>query len=380
MIKDPRLIIVVLVSIEIALLYLSHLKCLHKFFDIIPIIFWLFAAGMILANAGILDRTNPIYQQSIDVLLPAALFLILITVDVRSILHLGPAALIMFFAGMVGVMVGMVTAFAIMQPLIGAKFAEGFGALTGSWTGGSANMIAVKEALNVPNDVFTLLVIIDSTIPYVWMAFLIFLCPRQQRIDAFHKAKQFAVKGIERISTAAKPLTFVPLMMLALIVSVALAKVSAMLPVVKGIVSPFTWTIILVTVVALCIGVTRLGHWAHQGLGAWGQWMLFFVLLCIGTKGDLSRAASVPWLLLAGLIVLSIHALFTYVVGRLIKAPLFLMVCASQANLGGVASASMVAEIYHPGLAGVGLLMAILGNIVGTYAGILTGQICRLFT
>ncbi len=333
---------------------------------------------MVLSNTGIIEHNNPVYQQTIDLCLPAALFLMLVTVDVRAILHLGPKALIVFLAGMLGVMVGMIVGFWVVKPMIGPEFATGFGVLTGSWTGGSANMIAAKEALNVPDKVFTLMLILDSTVPYLWMGFLIFLCSKQHHIDRHHGAEQFKQMDVERLQTSIQWPIAIVMLIFALGLSLLLSVVDNYLPVVKGIVSSFTWTIILVTTIALCLGVTSFGRWAHKGVGPWGQWMLFFVLVCIGTKGDLSQFRTAPWLFLGGFIALFIHAGITYSVGRLIKAPLFLMAVASQANLGGVASASMLAEIYRPGLASVGLLMAILGNIIGTYVAILTGHICRL--
>ncbi len=380
MINHSLSILLTLVIVGSLLIFLSHTKKGQRFFDIIPLVFCLFASGMILANSGIVDRTNPIYQQTIDIMLPVALFLMLVTVDMRSILHLGSTALIVFLAGTVGVMVGMVVAFSVVKGVVGPQFASGFGALTGSWTGGSANMIAVKEALEVPQQVFTLMVVIDSTIPYVWMAFLIFLCPHQHKIDTHHRAKQFHANNVQEITGRLHWPILLPMVILGILVSLGIGQVSQMLPVVKGVIGTFTWTIILVTTVALVLGTTPLGNWAKKGIGPVGLWILFLVLLCIGTKGDLSQIKTAPWLLLAGLIAVCCHAIILYGVGRLVKAPLFLMVTASQANLGGVASASMLAEIYRPGLASVGLLMAILGNIIGTYAGIVVGQICRWLT
>ncbi len=379
MINNPIYILIIILIVQIFWLKISRVKYFEKFFDIIPVICWLFVSGMVLANTGVIERGSAVYQQAIDLLLPAALFLMLVTVDVRTILHLGPTALTVFFGGMFGVMVGMVVGFAAVKGIIGSKFADGFGALTGSWTGGSANMIAVKEALSVPDDVFTLMLLLDSTIPYVWMGFLIYLQPKQHQINHWLGAHKFkAHEDVKKLSTEVRWPVLLPMLAVALGLSLALNYVTDFLPVIKGVLTPFVWTIIIVTVLSLSLGVTQIGRWAQSGIGPWGQWVLFFVLICIGTKGDLSRLSSAPWLFLAGLIAVTCHAVILLGVARLVKAPLFLIATASQANLGGVASASMLAEIYRPGMAGVGLLLAILGNIVGTYGGILVGQICRL--
>lgn len=378
MIKDPLIILTIIFVIEVFLLLLPRLSWAKRLLDIVPIIVFFFLSGMLLTNLGLLSQKEAIYQQSIDFLLPMALFFMLIGVDIRRIWHLGPMALIMFFGGMIGVMLGMIAGFLVVKGILGSSFALGFGALTGSWTGGSANMIAVKEALQVPDAVFTLMLILDSTIPYVWMGVLIYLSNHQKAIDAFHQAHSYHRHENEEINTICHWPTVVMVTVVGIVFSLGLNNVVNYLPKVEGLMTAFTWKIVIVTILSLSIGVTDLGKRIGKALGSWGQWVLFFVLICIGTKGDLSQWATAPWLFLAGFIALVVHGLCIYLIGRWVKAPLFLMAVASQANLGGVASASMLAELYKPGLASVGLLMAILGNITGTYAGIVVGHICRL--
>ena len=108
--------------------------------------------------------------------------------DIKAISRLGPSALIMFFAGSFGIMLGIVISFVVFKPLVGPAFWSGFGALAASWTGGSANMIAVKEALNTPDAVFMPMVIVDTVVPYTWMGILVAFAVHQKGFDAFNRS------------------------------------------------------------------------------------------------------------------------------------------------------------------------------------------------
>ena len=159
----------------------------------------------------------------------------------------------------------------------------------------------------------------------------------------------------------------------------ALARfLSGYLPAIKDIVSPFTWTIILVSLGGLALSYTPARRLEQCGSNKIGYFCLYFVLTTIGAKANLSQLGQAFVLMGAGVLVILIHAIFLFLACRIWKAPLCLAAAASQANLGGVASAPVVAEVYRKGLAPLGLLLAIFGNIIGTYIGIAVGQICRI--
>ena len=151
---------------------------------------------------------------------------------------------------------------------------------------------------------------------------------------------------------------------------------SQFMPVIKNVISGYAWTIILASILGLFLSTTKARNIERFGSNRIGYFLLYFVLTTIGAKASLMNIGSTFVLIMAGFVLVFIHALFIFLASRVMKAPMFLAAVASQANIGGVASAPVVAEIYQPGLASIGLLLAILGNIVGTYAGILTGQLC----
>ena len=385
MIKNPWAIITVLLSIEIAVLYVSSRPRFKQYFEFIPSIFWIYFLPMLSSTFGLLDPLSPIYSQISNWLLPMSLFILLITVDVRAILRLGKPALLMFFAGGVGIAVGISITFWIFKNWIGGQFWSGFGALAGSWTGGSANMIAVKEALGVPDAVFLPMVIVDTIVPYVWMGLLVILASHQHAYDRWNRSdrrmlddlsKKASVDAVESKGIHLWPT--IGIIVLAISGGFAAKFLGQFLPVIKDIISPYAWTIILVSVLGVVLSLTPIKKIESYGSNKIGYLILYFVLTSIGAKASIGNIGNAFVLIAAGFLIVIIHAVIVLVTARFLRAPLFLSAVASQANVGGVASAPMVAEIYQKGFASVGLLLAILGNILGTYIGIAVGQICRL--
>lgn len=349
--------------------------------------FWIYFLPMLLSTCGIIDAKSPLYQGITRYLLPPALFLLLLNMDIKAISRLGPTALVMFFSGSFGIVLGMVISFIIFKPLVGAQFWGGFGALSASWTGGSANMVAVKEALNVPDAVFLPMVIVDTILPYTWMGILVALAARQKSFDTFNRSDRTILDDLARRTRtfsqtkkqSVHPGKAVLMIGLALAVGCASQIASVHLPTGNDVLSPYAWTIILVTTIAVILSTTPISRIPHTGANKFGKWILYFVLTSIGARASLHNASQVGILIGAGAVVIVIHALILLGTARLIKAPLFLVATASLANIAGLVSAPVIAEVYQPGLASVGLLLAILGHTLGAYIGIFTGQLCRLF-
>jgi len=350
--------------------------------------FWIYFLPMVLSTCGVIDAKSPLYAGITKFLLPPALFLLLLNMDIKAISRLGPAALMMFFAGTVGIMLGMVISFILFKPLVGPQFWAGFGALSASWTGGSANMIAVKEALNTPDAVFLPMVIVDTIIPYVWMGILVALAVHQKSFDNFNHSDRRILDDLaqrtEKMPQGKKqsihPGKAILIIGLALLIGRAAQALSVHLPTGKDVLTPYAWTIILVSSFSILLSVTPLSRIPDIGANKFGKWILYFVLTSIGARASLHNAGQVGILLAAGVVVIFVHVLILLLCARLIRAPLFLVATASLSNIAGLVSAPVVAEVYQPGFASVGLLLAILGHSLGAYNGILTGQICRLFT
>ena len=386
MISHPVLIVAVLLSIEALVLSLSRHERTARYFDLLPAVFWIYFLPMLAATFGIIATKSPVYGLITTWLLPASLVLLLLPVDLKAILRLGPTALAMFFIGAAGIIAGAVLSFALFHPVIGAQFWSGFGALSGSWTGGSANMIAVKEALSVPDAVFAPMVIVDTVVPYLWMGFMIAIVGLQPAFDRWNRSERAILdhlgeQVVKHLATSGSRRTFSGI---AICLGVACAGggaahlIARRMPQIQDVITGYTWTIMIVTLFGILLSFSPLRNLERAGASRTGYDLLYFVLTAIGAKASVASIGSALVLIGAGLLIVAVHAVFLLIGARILKAPMFLVAAASQANVGGVASAPVVAEVYHPGLASVGLLLAILGNIVGTWLGILAAQLCRM--
>jgi len=385
MIQNTFLLTLALLCIESAVIYISGRPRLKKYFAFIPPVFWIYLLPMLAANAGIIPARHQLYFFISANLLPASLILLLLSCDIKNILRLGKPALIMMLSGSLGIMIGMPLVFFFMQHWVGGRMWSGFGALSGSWIGGSANMIAVKEAINTPDAVFMPMVVVDTIVPYAWMGILIAGAAFQKRYDAWNRSD---IRVLEELNkrTANIPeqkkhklLIHTTLLLLLLAFSGILISrfTAARMPVFKDVVSNYTWVIIIASFLGISLSFTPARKLEGHGASRVGYFLLYFVLTSIGARAAVSDINTAFLLIAAGFLVVLFHAAVLVATGRIIRAPMFLLATASQANIGGAASAPVVAEIYQTGLASAGLLLAILGNILGTYCGIITGQVCR---
>ncbi len=386
MITHPLLIVLVLLGIEILVLWLSRHDRTSRFFDLLPAVFWIYFLPMLASTLGLIAPASPVYGLITTWLLPASLVLLLLPVDMGAILRLGPTALAMFFIGAAGIIAGAALSFSLFKPLVGPEFWSGFGALAASWTGGSANMIAVKEALAVPDQVFAPMVIVDTVVPYLWMGIMIAMVGVQPAFDRWNRSERAVLdhlgeRAAQHLASSGgrrTPAGIILSLGVACVVGGAAQLIARQLPQIRDVVTTYTWTIMIVSCAGILLSFSPARRLEQSGAARTGYDLLYFVLTAIGAKASVAGIGTALTLIVAGLTIVAVHIVFMLIGARLLRAPLFLVAAASQANIGGVASAPVVAEVYHPGLASVGLLLAILGNIVGTWLGILAAQVCRL--
>jgi len=380
MIQNPIVILCALILIEFGVLFFSENMRTRKFFKFPPPLFWIYFFPMIISGLGILPEQHAIYPKITSTVLPAGLILLLISTDIKAILKLGRPALLMMFTGSAGIMLGAPLVVMLFKPWLPADAWSGFGALSASWIGGSANMIAVKEAIHTPDAVFFPMIVVDTVVAYSWMGLLILLEGFQKTYDGWNRSDLRVVEELARKTAAVKEgsekfrFQFLPLI---LAVAFGGSWISNELAEVIGGGS-FAWTIMLVSTLGILLSFTSLRKLGGHGASRVGYLFLFLVLTSIGARANLSGIFSAPLLIVAGVVLLLIHALFLFTVSRIARIPLCLVATASQANIGGPASAPIVAAAYEPALAPVGLLLGILGNVMGTYLGLITSQLCKL--
>ena len=372
-----------------------------KFFAWVPALLLCYFVPAIYNTAGLIDGHdtklyNPIAR---DVLLPAALVLLTLSIDLKGIIRLGPKLLLMFVTGTVGIVLGAAVSFQIMkfihpQTVAGDTWA-GMAALAGSWIGGGANMAAMRETFNVDATTFGQFAVVDVACASLWMAVLLWLAGRSQGIDARSGADTSAIDDMQRriAEYEAKSARNPSLTDLMVIVGVGLGVVglahALAVPLAAwfganvswaaqaSLNSAFVWVVMLSTLIGLLLSFTRARNLEAAGASKIGTLFLYFLIACIGMQMNLLALLERPWLFALGAIWMGVHVGLLYLVGRLLRAPLFFFAIGSQGNIGAAASAPVVAAAFHPTLAPVGVLLGTVGYATGTVIAYMTGLMLK---
>ncbi len=356
---------------------------LDRVFKVLPPIVWAYLVPVFFTTFGLTPAESPFYDWCTATLLPFALVLLILSTDARAIARLGPPAAGMLLAGSLGIVVGGPIALAIFQPLLDPEIWRGMGALSGSWIGGLSNMVAVKEGIGTPDALLSPLIIVDSVVGYGWMSVLIAFSGHQDRVDRWNRADRTLLDELnERMAKVQaenqKPITipgFAWMLGLGLVVSWACMRTGELIPELGSVLSHFTYGVLLIVVVGLALSFTRVRQLEHQGASSVAYGGLYLMVTTMGAGGDLRAIVDAPLLLLVGIVWMSIHIAFLIAAMRLLRAPVFLLATGSMGNVGGVVSAPVVAGVFQPALATVGVLMGVLGNLVGTPLGLLCAQL-----
>jgi len=387
-IQSPAVLAAVLLGVVIGLLYLEKVPALRELFHYLPSAFWCYFIPMLLSTFGLLPDHSPVYDFLTTYILASCLLLLLLDINLPGILKLGPTALTAMVVGALGIAIGAVGAYAIFARWLPEETWKGVGALSASWIGGSANMLAVKEGLHAPDAVFAPMVIVDTVITYSWMGLLVALSPWQPKWDAWVKADRrtlddvvqrlYEMGATNKGSDGEKPSPFhaVWLIGLGILAGVACLRLGALLPKTSSL-STAGWAFLLITVLGILLSLTPAAKLERYGASRWGYLCLYLLLAAMGSKARLQYIFQAPLLIVMAYVWVSIHAVILAAYGYVGRVPMFFLVTSSQANIGGTASTPIVAGVYQPRLASLGLLLAIAGNIIGTYAGILIAQACH---
>ncbi|HEY6554525.1 MAG TPA: DUF819 family protein [Vicinamibacteria bacterium] len=379
MIQDPLAILAFLAAIVAIVFQVAALPAARGVFDRLPALVWAYAVPMFSTTLGLLPAESPLYSSLARYLLPASLVLLLLSSEIKAIARLGRSAVMALAAGAFGIALGSIVAFFLLRPLLPADAWKSAGALTATWIGGSANLLAVAATLDLdPGTV----IIVDTVVGYSWMGLLIFLATKQEAFDRWTGADRGTVAAASARLSSFKALGARPVKVadatlmvgLALGVTALALRLGEMLPQVGEVLKPFSWAIIIVTTVSLLLSLTPLSRLEAAGASTLGYAAFYLLIASVGAQGDLRRLAAQPIMALFGVVVLAVHALVLLAAIRLLRAPLFFFGAASQACTGGVSSAPIVADIFQPGTAPVGLLLAVVGGVLGTYAGLLVAQ------
>ena len=359
---------------------------LKKFFKYVPSVVLCYLIAMLLCTLKVWDmgQTKPAYDALKNNLTYAMVFAMLLRCDIRKVLRLGPRMLLGFFSATLSIMIGFIVAFVIMKRFIGSNAWMGLGALCGSWIGGSGNMVAVQAALNIAEGDMGYALVIDSIDYSLWVMFLLWVIQLAPRFNRWTHADtsrldEISVRLEDEARMNTQPPTLQSLLLLigcAFLVSAIATNVGAKLYGWTGFSDKATWTVLFVTAVALLCAMTPLGRVA--GSGEVSNLLLYTVIGLLASRASLAELGDAPAWILTGFIVLAVHAALMLLFCKLLKLDLFTAGVASLANIGGTASAPVLAGSYAGSLVPVGILMALMGYVVGTPLATLCANIMKL--
>lgn len=388
-----------------------------KFYNIVPALFMAYMLPALFTTLGliapdwqtvsesgkIIEHSSGIYFMSSRYLLPAALVLMTLSIDIKAVFNLGWKALAMFFTGTIGIIIGGPIAILLISMVspetVGGAGPDavwrGLSTLAGSWIGGGANQTAMLEIYGYNPKLYGGMVFVDIVVANIWMAIILIGVGKTKRIDKWLKADTSAIDKLkERVSSYSKKVERNPnLSDLMIIAAIAFGTVSIshfgadllsgfFKNFVNGLSnqttknmftflgSQFFWMISLATIIAILLSFTKIKNYEGAGASKIGSVFIYILVATIGMKMDLTLIFENLGLVVIGVVWMTIHAFLLILVAKLIKAPYFFLAVGSQANVGGAASAPIVAAAFHPSLATVGVLLAVFGYAVGTLAAI----------
>ncbi len=368
-------------------------------------------------------RHSQLYFVASRYLLPASLVLLCVSIDFKAIMNLGWKAIVMFLTATLGIVIGgpiaLFAAINFFPSVLGEnsmEIANGLSTVAGSWIGGGANQNAMKIIYKVPNEVFAIMLVVDIVVANIWMGFLLYGASITERIDNWLKADTSAIEDLKRrvaeysASIAQIPTTTTLFIMLAVAFgAVGVSHVGAdliapffgkmneaskyMIENADGtselsagslvengfssVMSGFFWLIVISTTIGLFLSFTEARKLEGVGASRWGSIFIYILVATIGMHMNLGKVWANLGLFGIGIIWMLVHVTLLILVAKLIRAPFFFVAVGSQANVGGAASAPVVASAFSPSLAPVGALLAVLGYAIGTYGAIMCAEIMR---
>ena len=409
-----------LLMIAIAFIFYTESKTSgfwFKFYKVVPGLFMAYMLPAVFTTLGwiapdweritasgtLVAESSQLYYVASRYLLPAALVLMTLSIDLKAVFNLGWKALIMFFTGTLGIVIGGPIAILLIATVspetvggIGPDAVwRGLSTLAGSWIGGGANQTAMLEIYGYNPKLYGGMVFVDIVVANIWMALLLIGIGKRKRINQWLKADTTAIEDLkQKVSAFTESvkknpsLTDLMIMLGIAFGAVGFAHFSAgyLAPSFNSFVetfssetlkniftflgSSFFWMISIATLIAIGLSFTKAKNYEGAGASKFGSVFIYILVATIGMKMDLKLIFDNTGLIAIGVVWMGIHALLLIVVAKLIKAPYFFLAVGSQANVGGAASAPIVAAAFHPSLATVGVLLAVFGYAIGTIAAI----------
>ena len=407
LITNTTVIVGILMTILGIVYYTSSInnKFVQGFYNVIPPLLLCYFIPGLLNSFNVFDGENsPLTTVGSRYFLPACLILFIINLDLKQMWALRKRAGLMFITGTVGILFGgpiavWLTSLVAPEVVGGAgpdEVWKGLGTLAGSWIGGSANQVALKEILQPSPKLFSSVIAVDAFVAYIWMAFLLYGASKAKQFDKFFNADSTDVDElILKMDAKVKENARIPQTKdLILMLSVAFGGTGLATflaePIAKYIVeyhphletfsltNTFFWIILFATIIAVILSFTPIRKLENAGASKLGSTLLYLLILTIGMQMDILAILENPGLFIVGIIWILFHATLLLIVGKIFKVPFFYYAVGSMSNVGGVASASVTSAAFHPSLISVGVILSVFSYAIGTYGGWLTAKLMEI--
>ena len=354
----------------------------HKIFDYLPSIVIIYFSVMLFSTFGLWQKTQSItatYTFLKSNLLPAMIFLMLLSADMREIIKLGKKMILTFLLASISIAIGFIGTFTLFHSYFEPNAWKAFAALSGSWMGGTGNMVAIQGALDLPDSAMGYTLLIDSIDYAIWVMILLALVPFARTFNLWSKAdtsvidevgQKLALKEEKKRSMSFISLSV--LLIVSLLVSFLSQFIASWLPT-TAFLTETTWVVIIATISGVLFAMSPLAQMSGGSL--LGSMMLYLIVALIASRANFAELTEAPLYIIAGFVIIAIHASIMILFAKLFRLDLFSLGVASLANIGGVASAPILASAYSRALIPIGVLMAMMGYIIGTFGGLMVGKI-----
>lgn len=383
--------------------YIAFLMCLAgvllalekytkwKIFNLVPPLVWIYVLNMIFCTMGLYHskEVSAAYKALKNNLLYAMIFVMLLRCDFRKLAKLGGRMVAIFLGCSVTLFIGFVIGYPIFKGFLGHDTWGAVAALYASWVGGSANMAAMQAALPVDAGAYSCALALDTVCYSVWIALLLLMV---KHADKWNNSVQADTSKLQAVADAAaaevakekKKATaadWIFLIGVSLLVSAISQSVGASLnTMLKGVgLAMFdkgTMTTVFVTVLGLVCAMSPLGK--VPAVEELSSVYLYAVVSLLASTASVTDLLSAPMWVVYGFFILVVHVIGIYILSKIFHWDLCMVSTASLANIGGAASAPIVASAYNESYAGIGVLMGVLGAAVGNFAGLICGYILKM--
>jgi uncharacterized membrane protein len=348
-----------------------------RFFNVLPPIVWTYLFVTALAVGGLWSPTPEIQsaQRTLTTqLLPALLFLLMVTCDLRAILAVGPRVLAVFACAMGSILVSIVLIYLLFRSWLPEEGWKMLAALSATWTGGSANLVAVKQVVGLSDAALPAVLLADALCYSLWVLVLFSTGAFAPAFNRWTRAgdKPYPQLAAPKNTGPAHAGSILLWLGLALLVGLGAARIASSMPV-STMLTPTSWTVLIATLAGLILARTPLAR--IPGPATLASALLALLVAVLASQSNFHGLATAPLFILCAFCTMILHIALLALLAKLFRFDLYLCGISSLAQIGGVASAPILAATYSPVLVPIAVLLAMLGLVMGTGIGLLMANV-----